>query len=74
MKRKTCKQSKDSNPNWLEKVLLPDLNKLDYNITECFTSLGDKVVKFEDRHLSCCGKCVSYSCSVKKQISSVTLL
>lgn len=65
MKRKTCKQSRDGNPNWLEKILLPDLNKIDYNLTECFISFGDKVVKFEDKHLSDGGKCVSYSCSVK---------
>ena len=65
MKRKTCKQSKDNNPNWGKKVLLPDLNKLDYNITECFISLEDKIIKFGDKHLSDGGKCVSYSCCVK---------
>lgn len=65
MKRQNCKQSKDNNPNWLERILLPDLNRIDSNITECFTSFGDKVVMFEDKHLSDDGRCVSYSCSVK---------
>lgn len=66
MKRKTCKQSKDSNPNWMDKILLPDLNRLDYNITECFSSSGNKVIMFIDKHLSDEGRCVSYSCSVKE--------
>ena len=63
--RKRLEQSRLDNPNWAKKVSLPELHRLDYNITECFMSLGNKVIKFVDKHLSDGGKCVSYSCNVK---------
>ena len=67
MKRKTCKQSKDSNPNWLEKVILPELNRIEYNFTECFLGDGDKILKFKD-NISFDGiKIASYSTDVIKQ-------
>ena len=47
--RKTCKQSKDDNPNWLEKATLPELNRIEYNFTECF--LGGGILKFKDNIL-----------------------
>ena len=60
--RKTCKQSKDDNPNWLEKVVLPELNRIEYNFTECF--LGGGILKFKDNILFDGKKIVSYSSEV----------
>jgi hypothetical protein len=65
MRRKRLEQSRLDNPNWSKKLLLPELNRLDYNITECFMCFGSKVIRFGDKHLSDGGKCVSYSCNVK---------
>ena len=62
MKRKNCKQSKDSNPNWLEKVILPELNRIEYNFTECF--LGGGILKFKDNILFDGKKIASYSSEV----------
>jgi len=44
--RKRCEQSKNDNPNWLEKVILLELNRIEYNFTECF--LGGGILKFKD--------------------------
>ena len=60
--RKTCKQSKDNNPNWLEKNTLPELNRIEYNFTECF--LGGGILKFKDNILFNGKKIVSYSSEV----------
>ena len=60
--RKTCKQSKDSNPNWLGKTTLPELNRIEYNFTECF--LGGGILKFKDNILFDGKKIVSYSSGV----------
>ena len=62
MKRKNCKQSKDSNPNWLEKVIPPELNRIEYNFTECF--LGGGILKFKDNILFDGKKIASYSSEV----------
>ena len=62
MKRKNCKQSKDGNPNWLEKVILPELNRIEYNFTECF--LGGGILKFKDNILFDGNKIASYSSEV----------
>ena len=61
--RKTCKQSKDSNPNWLEKTTLPELNRIEYNFTECFLG-GDRILKFKDNILFDGIKIASYSSEV----------
>ena len=60
--RKTCKQSKDSNPNWLKKTTLPELNRIEYNFTECF--LGGGILRFKDNILFDGKKIVSYSSGV----------
>jgi len=61
--RKTCKQSKDNNPNWLEKIILPELNRMEYNFTECFLG-GDRILIFRD-NISFDGiKIASYSSEV----------
>ena len=65
MNRKNCKESRLGNPNWLDKIMLPDINRIYYNIKECFLSFGDKIVDFEDKKLMDGDKCVSYSCNVK---------
>ena len=45
--RKTCKQSKDSNPNWGEKLQTECSLRKTFNITECFSG-NPRVVKFSD--------------------------
>ena len=60
--RKTCKQSKDDNPNWLEKTTLPELNRIEYDFTECF--LGGGILKFKDNMLFDGIKIASYSSEV----------
>ena len=60
--RKTCKQSKDGNPNWLEKTTLPELNRIEYNFTECF--LNSSILKFKDNILFDGIKIASYSTEV----------
>ena len=60
--RKTCKQSKDNNPNWLGKTTLPELNRIEYNFTECF--LGGGILKFKDNILFDGIKIASYSSEV----------
>ena len=61
--RKTCQQSKDDNPNWLEKVILTELNRIEYNFIECFLD-GDRILKFRD-NISYDGiKIASYSSEV----------
>ena len=64
MKRKTCAQSKNDNPNWGEKIDLDNPQKKVKLITECFISSGPKVMKFEDSTLSYGGIVSGYSCSV----------
>ena len=62
--RKSCYQSKKDNPNWLEKIILPKLNRIEYNFTECFLDSGDRILKFKD-NISFDGiKIASYSCEV----------
>lgn len=65
MKRKTCNQSKNDNPNWGEKMDLDNPQSKTKLITECFISDGPKVVKFEDSIVSYSGIVSGYSCSVK---------
>ena len=60
--RKNCYQSKKDNPNWGEKVVLPELNRIEYNFTECF--LGGGILKFKDNILFDGKKIVSYSSEV----------
>ena len=60
--RKNCYQSKKDNPNWLGKTTLPELNRIEYNFTECF--LGGGILKFKDNILFDGNKIVSYSSEV----------
>ena len=60
--RKNCYQSKKDNPNWLEKIVLPELNRIEYNFTECF--LGGGILKFKDNILFDGIKIASYSSEV----------
>ena len=60
--RKRCEQSKRDNPDWLEKTTLPELNRIEYNFTECF--LGGGILKFKDNILFDGKKIVSYSSEV----------
>ena len=62
--RKTCKQSKDNNPNWLGKITLPELKRIELNFTECLSDSNDKVLKFIDNILFDGKKIVSYSSEV----------
>ena len=62
--RKTCKQSKDNNPNWLEKINLQELKRIELNFTECFSDSNNKVLKFIDNILFDGKKIVSYSSKV----------
>lgn len=64
--RKNCYQSKDSNPNWLEKIILPELNRIEYNFTECFLGSGDRILRFVDNISYDGNKLVSYSSEVIK--------
>ena len=60
--RKTCKQSKDSNPNWDKKIDLETTTEDPINITECFIGDGPKVIRFKDKRLSYGSGIFSYSC------------
>jgi len=62
MNRKTCNQSKNDNPNWLEKTTLPELNRIEYNFTECFLDGSLKAMKFSDKQMLGDGKILGYSC------------
>jgi len=59
--RKRLEQSRLDNPNWLEKINLPELNRMEYNFTECFSENNGKVLKFVDNILFDGEKIVSYS-------------
>ena len=60
--RKSCYQSKKDNPNWGEKIILPELNRIEYNFTECFLDYSPKVMKFSDKQILGDGKMLGYSC------------
>jgi len=65
MKRLNCKESKDSNPNWLEKIDLEIAERMVKNQVEVFLSGDPKIMRFEDSIISYGGVVSGYSCSVK---------
>ena len=60
--RKTCKQSKDDNPNWGKKINLEATIVVPISITECFIGDGPKVMKFTDKQMLGSSGVLSYSC------------
>ena len=60
--RKTCKQSKDDNPNWGEKINLEATTVVPISITECFIGGGPSVMKFTDKQMLGSSGVLSYSC------------
>ena len=60
--RKTCKQSKDNNPNWGKKIDLEATTVVPVSITECFIGDGPKVMKFTDKQMLGSSGVLSYSC------------
>ena len=62
--RKTCKQSKDDNPNWGEKINLETTTVDPINITECFIGDGPKIMKFTDKQMLGSSGVLSHSCEV----------
>ena len=60
--RKRLEQSRLDNPNWLEKINLLELKRIELNFTECF--LGGGILKFKDNILFDGKKIVSYSSEV----------
>ena len=65
MARKTCAQSKNDNPNWLEKIDLEVAERIVKNQVEVFLSGDPKIMRFEDSIISYGGVVGGYSCSVK---------
>lgn len=61
--RKRLEQSRLDNPNWLEKINLLELKRIEYNFTECFLG-GDRILKFKDNILFDGIKIASYSSEV----------
>lgn len=62
--RKTCKETKDLNPNWKEKVVLAENNRYTEKITEIFKE--DSCIynkSYEDSMLSCGGLNLAYTCT-----------
>lgn len=62
--RKTCGQSKNNDLNWLNKVILPELNRFEYSFVEHIIDLPNRTFKFKDNILFDGEKIASYSCSV----------
>lgn len=62
--RKTCSQSKNNDLNWLNKVILPELNRFEYSFVEHIIDLPNRIFKFKDNILFDGEKIASYSCSV----------
>lgn len=62
--RKSCKQSRNDNPNWLEKINLAELKRIELNFTKCFSNSNEKVLRFVDNILFDGKKIVSYSSEV----------
>ena len=60
--RKTCKQSKDNNPDWGKKINLEATTVVSISITECFIGDGPKVMKFTDNQIFGSSGVLSYSC------------
>ena len=60
--RKTCKQSKDDNPDWGKKINLEVTTVVPISITECFIGDGPKVMKFTDKQMFGSSCILSYSC------------
>ena len=60
--RKRLEQSRFDNPNWLEKINLQELKRIELNFTECF--LNSSILKFKDNILFDGIKIVSYSSEV----------
>lgn len=66
MKRPSCKQSKDNNPNWGEKIELPETTSTEVSGVICFADGRDKPIgKYRDSRLDCNEKMVSYSCVIE---------
>ena len=42
--RKRLEQSRLDNPNWLQKINLQELKRIELNFTECFSDNNDKVL------------------------------
>ena len=62
MKRKTCKQSKDSNPNWLEKMEVELSERFVRDQVEVFLSGSPRGMKFSDKQILGDNKILGYSC------------
>lgn len=62
--RKTCGQSKNNDLNWLNKVILPELNRFEYSFVEHIIDSPNRIFKFKDNILFDGKKIASYSCSV----------
>ena len=60
--RKTCKQSKDDNPDWGKKINLEATTVVPISITECFIGDGPKIMKFTDKQMLGSSGVLSYSC------------
>lgn len=62
MIRKTCKQSKNNNPNWDEKINLPETTRTKNSGVICFMDRRDKLTgRYLDSKLEADGQTVSYS-------------
>ena len=62
MKRPSCKESKDNNPNWGEKMDLPESKRIHTNGVVCFSnSTEKKVTKYYDSGLYYGDDLVGYS-------------
>jgi len=63
MRRKTCNQSKNDNPNWGEKLQTECSLRKTFNITECFGG-KPRIVKFsDDLIINSSGLNMAYSCT-----------
>ena len=64
--RKSCYQSKKDDPNWGEKIELPETSRTNNNGIICFMDGRDKLIgKYFDSRLECAGEVVSYSCIIE---------
>lgn len=60
--RKTCKQSKDDNPDWGKKINLEATTVVSISITECFIGDGPKIMMFTDKQMIGSSRVLSYYC------------
>ena len=65
MRRKTCKESRTNDSNWLEKIELEVNEMLVNNEVEVFLSGRPRVCKFKDYTLVINNEVVSYSCNIE---------